>query len=297
MRPSDKFSRPDRTRQQGLTRAGHGVTLPVADPSNQSMMIPDALLMVRDVCAARAAAGSMLLGLDFDGTLAPIVPRPDDATLPPATRTLLGRLAARGDTQVALISGRGLEDLAGRVGLAGLFYAGNHGLEIEGPNVRRVHDAAAAARARLGEVARRLAAELGAVDGAIVEDKGLTLSVHYRMVPDAAAAARVREAAHAACAADPALRVSDGRKVVEIRPAVDWHKGRALAFLRETLTADAPGAPVLFVGDDRTDEDAFRVLGDDGWGIVVGDPPPADTAARAMLRSTDEVIEFLRRLA
>jgi trehalose 6-phosphate phosphatase len=260
-------------------------------------MIPDAMLMVHEVRAARAAAGRMLLGLDFDGTLAPIVPRPHDAMLPPATGALLARLAGRSDTHVALISGRGLEDLAARVGMAGLFYAGNHGLEIEGPGVHRVHDTAAAARSRLGDVARRLAAALETVDGAIVEDKGLTLSVHYRMVHDEAAAAHVREAAHAACATDPALRVSDGRKVVEIRPAVDWHKGRALAFLRETLMVDAPGAPVLFVGDDRTDEDAFRLLADNGWGIVVGDPPPADTAARGMLRSTDDVVEFLRCLA
>jgi trehalose 6-phosphate phosphatase len=84
--------------------------------------------------------------------------------------------------------------------------------------------------------------------------------------------------------------------VVEIRPDVDWHKGRALAFLRETLGVGTGAGAVLFVGDDRTDEDAFRELRDDGWGIIVADPPPADTAARAMLRSTAEVVGFLQQL-
>jgi trehalose 6-phosphate phosphatase len=261
------------------------------------MMTIDALDILPRLRAAREAAGHMLLGLDFDGTLAPIVPRPEDAALPPATRALLEGLAARDDTRVALVSGRGLHDLAGRVGIAGLYYAGNHGLEIEGPGVQRVHEAALAAREQLAAARTRLHDELDAVPGVIVEDKGLTLSVHYRLVEDAARAEAVRRAAHGCCAGHDGLRVTDGKKVVEIRPAVDWHKGRALRFLRDTLAAEFPGAPTIFIGDDRTDEDAFREIGGDGWGIVVGDPPPPRTAATAALGSTDAVVEFLRGLA
>jgi trehalose 6-phosphate phosphatase len=260
-------------------------------------MIRDALDLVHELRTARDNAGRMLLGLDFDGTLAPIVPRPEDAALPAATRPVLARLAARPDTDVALISGRGLRDLADRVALPGVYYAGNHGLEIEGPGVSRVHEEAAAARTRLAALADRIRTAVGAVPGAIVEDKGLTLSVHYRMVSDEVAQQRVRAVAHACGAEEPLLLVSDGRKVVEIRPAVDWHKGRALRFLRNVILGAAAGAPVLFVGDDRTDEDAFRELGDGGWGIIVGDPPPAHTAARARLASTGAVVQFLTELA
>lgn len=256
-------------------------------------MLPTALHLIEEVRAARERAGSLLLGLDFDGTLAPIVPRPEDAALPPGTRPLLQALAARDDTTVALVSGRGLADVARRVGLPDLYYAGNHGLEIQGPGMQRVHPEARDAREQLAGVVHNLEAELGRVEGVIIEDKGLTVSVHYRLAGDEAEAGRVRDLAHRCCRGVPGIRASDGRKVVEIRPDVDWHKGRALRFLRESL---GPGAPVLFVGDDRTDEDAFREVGDDGWSIIVAGRPPADTRARAALASTAEVADFLRAL-
>lgn len=260
-------------------------------------MLENALEIVDRLRALRSATGHLLLGLDFDGTLAPIVPRPADAALPAETGELLAALAARADTRVALISGRGLHDLIDRVGIDGLYYAGNHGLEIQGPGVHRIHDAAAAARERLARLARRLDAELRGIAGAIVEDKGLTLSVHYRMVTDEEQASLARDTAHACAEEEHGLRVSDGRKVVEIRPDVDWHKGRALGFLRETLTTDFPDAPAIFIGDDTTDEDAFRELGGHDCGIIVDASPPTDTAARARLESTTHVVEFLRALA
>jgi trehalose 6-phosphate phosphatase len=259
-------------------------------------MLPDAHDLTTRLRAARAAAGLMLVGLDFDGTLAPIVPRPDDAALPATTRPVLEQLAQRRDTRVALVSGRSLRDLRERVGIGGLFYAGNHGLEIEGPAVHRVHAEAEASMERLGVLARRLEARLAGLDGVIVEDKGLTLSVHYRLVNDATAEARVRAQVHDVCAGVPGLRLTAGKKVVEIRPDVDWHKGRALRFLRDTLTAGHMRAPVLFIGDDRTDEDAFREVGDDGCAIFVGEPI-ADSAAHASLPDVASVARFLRELA
>lgn len=259
-------------------------------------MIPDAADLIPELRAARAAAGTLLLGLDFDGTLAPIVPRPEDAALAPGLRPLLARLAARDDTRVALISGRGLRDLIARVRLDGLYYAGNHGLEIEGPSVTRVHEAAADARAALESLSRQLHAELAPIDGVIVEDKGLTLSVHYRLVDSAADAERVRQAVERHGRSTQSLRITSGKKVFEIRPDVDWDKGRALRFLRETLRASDGAAPAVFIGDDRTDEDAFRELGDRDFAIVVGDPPPQDTAARAFLGDTAAVSAFLSQL-
>ncbi|MGH7464347.1 MAG: trehalose-phosphatase, partial [Longimicrobiales bacterium] len=168
--------------------------------------------------------------------------------------------------------------------------------EIDGPDVHRVQADAAAARDTLESLARALDTRFAGVDGVIVEDKVLTLSVHFRLVDDEREAQRVRDAVHA-CASDyTGVRFTDGRKVVEIRPDVDWHKGRAFSFLRDTLEDRFGPGPAVFIGDDRTDEDVFRVLGEMDCSIIVGDPPEHASVAHASLRSPADVAEFLRLL-
>ncbi|HEX6133237.1 MAG TPA: trehalose-phosphatase [Longimicrobiales bacterium] len=260
-------------------------------------MIAHATQRIDVLRAARRAAGSLLVGLDFDGTLAPIVPRPADAALLPAARPALEELARREDTHIALVSGRSLRDLRARVALDRVYYAGNHGLEIEGPGVHRMHEGAGEARGTLSYLARVLHRELAGIDGVIVEDKGLTLSVHFRMVASETQEARVRDAVHAQAAGIDGVRLTDGKKVVEIRPDVDWHKGRAFRFIRDTLEERFGPGPAIFIGDDRTDEDAFGELGETDCAIVVGDPPQHATAAQTGLRTPEEVADFLHRLA
>lgn len=260
-------------------------------------MAPNAMDRIDVLRSARETAGVLLLGLDFDGTLAPIVPRPEDAALLPAARAALDLLARRGDTHIALVSGRSLVDLRSRVVLDGIYYAGNHGLEIDGPDVHRIHDDARAARSALAQLAHDLERALASVRGVIVEDKMLTLSVHFRLVDDEAQVEHVREQVHACARAYSGLRLTDGRKVVEIRPDVDWNKGRAFAFLRDTLEERLGRGPAVFIGDDRTDEDAFRELGTTDCSVIVGDPPQHESIAQASLRSPDEVAHFLHLLA
>lgn len=260
-------------------------------------MPPDAMDRIDVLLAARAEAGSLLLGLDFDGTLAPIVRRPEDADVLPASRAALELLAVRADTHIALVSGRSLADLRRRVVLDRVYYAGNHGLEIEGPGVHRVHEEADSARDALARLGRELNRALASISGAIVEDKGLTLSVHFRLVDDPAEMERVREIVRESARDYSGIRLTDGKKVVEIRPDVDWHKGRAFRFLRATLEERLGRAPAIFIGDDRTDEDAFRELGDTDCSIIVGDPPAHDSIAQACLRSPEHVAQFLHRLA
>ena len=260
-------------------------------------MTVHALERIDVLLAARQAAGTMLVGLDFDGTLAPIVPRPESAALLPAARPALEALARRHDTHVAIVSGRALHDLRTRVSIDGIYYAGNHGLEIEGPGVRRIHADAAAARDVLAALRDALERELAGISGVIVEDKGLTLSVHFRMVASADEELRVRERVHACAAGRDGVRLTDGKKVVEVRPDVDWNKGRAFRFIRDTLEDRFGPGPAIFIGDDRTDEDAFHELGEPDCSVVVGDPPAHASAAQTMLRSPDEVAEFLHRLA
>ncbi len=237
----------------------------------------------------------MLVALDFDGTLSPIVARPEDAALLPAAAAALRRLAARSDTVVAIVSGRGLDDVRERVGLAGIYYAGNHGFEIEGPAVDRVHPAAAEARPALEAAAAALARSLADEPGTEVEDKGWTLSIHYRRAQREGAEARVRAAVSGA-AARTGLRVTEGKKVFEVRPDVDWDKGAATRFLLDTVAPDG-ALPAIFVGDDRTDEDAFVVVRDLGGGIVVAHEPPPETAASSWLAGPPEVAELIRELA
>jgi trehalose 6-phosphate phosphatase len=237
----------------------------------------------------------MLVALDFDGTLSPIVERPEDAALLDGLESPLRRLVDRQDTVAAIVSGRGLADVRERVGLDAVYYAGNHGFEIEGPGVSRVHPAAAEARPLLEACVNALAGGLADEPGTEVEDKRWTLSIHYRRAERAGAEERVRGAVRDHCWR-PGLRVTEGKKVFEVRPDVDWDKGRATRFLLDTVGGGAP-LPAIFIGDDRTDEDAFAVVRDLGGGIVVGDPPPGDTLAVSWLRDPAEVRALIRALA
>ncbi len=246
---------------------------------------------------ARASAGGMLLALDFDGTLAPIVPVPDEATLLPGARTAIRRLLGRGDTIVAVVSGRGLGDARGRVGFDEVYYAGNHGLEIEGPGVQRTHPEALATTAAVAQCRTLLDTEFRNEPDVLVEDKHLSLSVHFRLVRDGMREHDIRRRVERCCGGRGELRLTDGKKVVEVRPDVDWDKGRATSFLVDTLLGDNGDAPVIYIGDDRTDEDAFAALRGRGAGVLVACVPVATSAAVAYLRTPDEVVTLLDRLA
>jgi len=240
----------------------------------------------------REAAGRRLaLFLDYDGTLTPIVEDPEDAVLADEARGVLRRLAAR--HPVAIVSGRDLEDVRARVGIESLTYAGCHGFEIAGPLASRVHGAAAAAAAQLAEAADLVAHDTRGLPGVQLERKRFTLAVHYRRVPEDKVKV-VREAVARAQARHPALRVTSGKKVFELQPDVDWDKGHAVLWLIETLKLE--DALPVYIGDDVTDEDAFRALARRGVGIAVQEAP-RPTAAAYSLTGPAEVLELLGALA
>ncbi len=233
--------------------------------------------------------------LDYDGTLTPLVEQPADARLPDATRQVLEQALRAPHLDVVIVSGRSVADVMEMTGVPGLVYVGNHGFEIEGPGISYRHPEAAQFLAPLSAAAAELAA--CRIEGAWVEHKGVTLAYHLRGVRDAerARAQRVAEAV----LRRHKLRVVVGQDAVEGRPPLDWHKGHAVLYVLVHRYGTEWPARVrpLYVGDDATDEDAFRSLRGIGRSIHVGAQPPArGTVADFRLPGPDAVVQLLRWL-
>jgi trehalose 6-phosphate phosphatase len=253
------------------------------------------------LAAACRAADRVLFLADYDGTLTPIVSRPEEAVLSDDMRDRLIVLASVPKITVGVISGRELMDVEGLVAIGGIYYAGNHGLEMDGPGYSYVNPEAEAARPLLHELAGKLGEALGGIEGIVLQDKNLSLSVHYRLVAperEAEVAGIVRGLTGPLAAAGK-VRLFPGKKVWEVRPPVDWNKGKAVLALRDEVAREfsAAGMLTVFLGDDVTDEDAFGVVTPPGgWSVYVGAPPPASAAAY-YLESPAEVADLLERLA
>lgn len=260
-------------------------------------MLTHAFDSVSDWRAQRDASGHMLVALDFDGTIAPIVPHPEHAQLLPHARPILEALARREDTVIALISGRSLQDLRSRIGIRNVYYAGNHGLEIHGPDLDDTVAGALELQPRVQRCFAALQNALGETEGVYLENKQLSLSVHYRMIDDPQQQRRVRDVVHEIFRQNgDGLRLTTGKRVLEVRPEIDWHKGRALLYIIDEIESvrQAHMLP-MFVGDDKTDEDGFAAIAGKGPGVLVG-PADAHTAASSYVRTPDEAVELLERL-
>ncbi|OBG19866.1 trehalose-phosphatase [Mycolicibacterium celeriflavum] len=231
--------------------------------------------------------------LDYDGTLSEIVADPDRATLVEGAAEALKALAEQ--CPVAILSGRDLADVRRRVEVPGIWYAGSHGFEVIGPDGTEYHnDDAAAAVPVLLQAADTLREHLSSVAGTRIERKRYAIAVHYRNAP----ADRIAEvvATTRRCGSRFGLRVTTGRKVVELRPDIDWDKGTALAWIRGSLPKDGRSV-LVYIGDDITDEDAFDAIRSGGIGIVVrhDEDHNRPTAAQFTLENPGEVRELLRR--
>jgi trehalose 6-phosphate phosphatase len=267
--------------------------------TDSKITIPTAFEQLDSWRHERQRLGHLLLALDFDGTLAPIVSRPDKAQMLDGARGGIERLLKRGDTDVAFVSGRSLADLRERCAFDDVYYSGNHGLEMDGPGVRETREQAIALRPRVHALAQVLKQNLDGIDGVIFEDKDLTLSIHSRMIEDESQRERVHEIVTDAIRANgDGLKLTYGKRVIEVRPDVEWHKGQATLYLIDVVEK-ARGSAVypIFIGDDVTDEDAFAALQGRGAGVLVAAALPERTAASGWVQSPHEVVLLLEALA
>jgi trehalose 6-phosphate phosphatase len=238
--------------------------------------LPPPALQHFDAIASRMTGRRPAVFLDYDGTLTPIVDRPEWALLPDDTRQVLARLAAL--CPVAIVSGRDRDEVERLVGLDSVYYAGSHGFDIAGPGgVRLEHEEGTRHAASLDRAAEALEPPIHRIPGARVERKRFAIAVHYRQVTPS----RVREVRRAlddVAARFPDLRATGGKMVFELRPGTPWDKGRAVSWLLDALGLDGPAVLPFYVGDDETDEDAFRAVRDRGVTVLVGESPGETTA-------------------
>ncbi len=265
-----------------------------------SPKVPDlpSALSHRDELAARLAGKRLAVFLDFDGTLAPVVDRPDMAELSESMRGIVRTLAER--CPVIVISGRDRRDVHERVGLDNLVYVGSHGFDIAWPDRdTEPHADCTQFRDLLKEAGEALERTLAPVEGVIVEPKSCSVAVHYRLTREADAGA-VKAAVDRVLADHARLRAVSGKKVYEILPRLDWDKGKAVLWMLKALDLDGPEVVPVYVGDDITDVDAFNALEGRGIRVYVSDgvdggTPPA--GADYYVRDPDEVGLLLTFLA
>lgn len=252
-----------------------------------------------DALTRRLEGRTPAVFLDYDGTLTPIVARPELAVLSGAMRGIVTALAAR--CPVAVVSGRDRPDVEKLVGIDTLVYAGSHGFDIRVPGGRNIQREEGAGFAGLLErVKARLGREVGPIAGSLIEPKKSSVAVHYRQVAEGERAA-VKAVVDAILAEHDTLRVTPGKMVWEIQPKLDWNKGRAVLWLIEALELDRPGIVPMYFGDDVTDEDAFDALSGRGIGVFVGDTAAAEedrpTAADFAVPDTESCGRLLDSLA
>ncbi|MBM9537496.1 trehalose-phosphatase [Desulfobulbus alkaliphilus] len=260
---------------------------------NQSGSTLPSALDDLDGIVRRAEGKRIAVFLDYDGTLTPIVDTPTQAVMAEEVRKAVQELARH--CPVGIISGRDLDDLREIVRIDNIAYAGSHGFDIAGPDdVQAGHAKGEEFLPDLDQAEEVLGRQLDRIPGLLVERKKFAIAIHYRLV-DPDRVDDITAVVDAFIARHPTLKKTSGKKIFEVQPKMDWHKGKALLFLLQTLQLDREEVLPIYIGDDVTDEDGFKALPGRGIGIAVQERPTA-TAASHVLRDPDEVRRFLLQL-
>jgi alpha,alpha-trehalase len=255
--------------------------------------IPSALSNGNDIYDM-AANKKIALFFDYDGTLTPIVKQPEDAKLDDDMKETIRQLT--NNFPVAIVSGRDLRDVQNLVGLDNLYYAGSHGYHIEGPEGMYMENEKASALLHvLDETEEYLRNTVEKnIKGSKIDRKKFAIAVHYRNV-DAGEEEKVKDQVYSIAKKNKKLKVGSGKKILELKPAINWDKGKAVYWLLNKLGLDISTTMPMYMGDDITDEDAFRAIANDGIGILVGEHDEPSAAAYH-LNDQEEVRLFLNHL-
>ena len=295
----DRTGNSDRLLEQGAHRVVTDLSQVTVDGDRPFALLPIAALPSAldsfHEISARLKDRNIFVALDYDGTLTPIVDRPEDAVISLSMRQKVKELAAV--CTLVIISGRDLKDVRELVGIDSLIYAGSHGFDISGPegvdiSFRQGDDLLPV----LDTAEKQLRASLDGISGSAVERKKYSIAVHYRLVAESDIT-RVETIVDTTLADHKSLVKGSGKKVFELRPDIDWDKGKALLWIIDALGFELNKTVPVYIGDDTTDEDAFAVIGWNGIGIVVSEGKIDDmTSARYSLANTEEVGSFLQKL-
>ena len=255
---------------------------------------------IQTVDALLNAREKTILLTDFDGTLTPIQKHPDLAALSEEVLQLLAKLSSNKAVSLGIITGRSLKQIKKLVHIRGILYVANHGIEMEGPGIRSTCPEAEKARSTLWHIYMKLFKSLRHIKGIYVEDKGLSISLHYRAVKKKGDIEFVTSTLHAITKHfldRKMLSLSTGKMVYEIRPPVEWNKASTIQWLLAHYFPEefSEGALLIYLGDDKADIEVFDSLRGKGLTIFVGNP--LDTsAANYYVNSPDEVKAFLEHL-
>jgi trehalose 6-phosphate phosphatase len=239
--------------------------------------------------------------LDYDGTLTPIVDRPEEALISESMRNAVRELSKR--CPVCVVSGRDRRVIQELMSVDDLIVAGSHGFDIWSPAGGEIQrEEGEEFGGLLDGVEARLREDLGGIEGALVEPKKSSVAAHYRLVSENERPMVGRVVEKILAEHPDGLKVTPGKMVYEIQPNIDWDKGKAVLYLLEALDLDRDDVVPMYLGDDITDEHAFEALARRGIGIFVGradDPEVAGrtTAADYVLYDVPEVERFLDTLA
>jgi len=281
----------------GVDRGGNrksllknGADVVVSDLSEISVFaLPSALDCFEDLFT-RFKKKKLAIFLDYDGTLTPIVDTPDKAVLSKGMKQTVKKLSKY--CTVGIISGRDLRDVQRMVGIDSIFYSGSHGFEISGPMLHTENKAGVKFLPQL-DIAEDELARLKSIKGVIIERKKFSIAVHYRLAPKGKISF-IENVVDKVLKKHPELKKGYGKKVFEVRPNIKWDKGNALLWLLKFLKMET-SLPV-YIGDDVTDEDAFKAIKKTGIGILVSDDNAPQTLASYTLRDPEEVRKFLVRV-
>ncbi|MDI6804263.1 MAG: trehalose-phosphatase [Bacteroidota bacterium] len=231
--------------------------------------------------------------LDYDGTIVPIQEKPKQAKLPESSRLLLDELAQHPNTYVGIVSGRSMKDIRRMVKLTSLFYIANHGYEIYSRKIKWRHPIVTDIVPILKKLRTNFKKALKAIHGVLIENKIITLSIHYRQLSGTLVSTLKKIIKSKMQEYSRFLKISSGKKVFEIKPKNNWNKGKAIFKVMDLFNATTDPL-IIYIGDDKTDEDAFRLLPKGAFAIYVGSN--SSSKAKYFLNDPNEVILFLKKL-